>query len=62
MRVCVVFDDEIRDAAGKVVYRNHGVQYAGLRWGRISFDEVNLDTQKVAALDRLMPPPSGSLR
>jgi ketosteroid isomerase-like protein len=56
MRACIVFDDEIRGADGKVVYRNHGVQYAGLRWGRITFDEVNLDTQKVALLDGQVPP------
>jgi hypothetical protein len=60
MRVCIVFDDEIRGAGGEVVYSNHGVQYAGLRWGRITFDEVNLDTQKVAELDSRDPsPPHG---
>jgi ketosteroid isomerase-like protein len=53
MRMCVVFDDEIRDAGGAVVYRNHGVQYVQIRWGRITLDEINLDTQKVAEFDRL---------
>lgn len=53
MRLVVVFDDEIRDRSGDVVYRNHGVQYVQMRWGRITLDEVILDTQKIAALDEL---------
>lgn len=53
-RACVVFDDEFGSAAGEVFYRNHGVQYVELRWGRIGYDEVNLDTQKVAALDKAL--------
>lgn len=55
MRACVVFDDEFGPAAGEPTYRNHGVQYVQLRWGRIAYDEVNLDTQKVAALDGAAP-------
>ena len=58
MRVSIVFDDEICDTGGTVLYRNHGVQYAGLRWGRIAFDEINLDTQRVADLDTRLSPPS----
>jgi ketosteroid isomerase-like protein len=53
MRMAIVFDDEIADAAGEVVYRNHGVQYAQMRWGRLTLDEINLDTQRVADFDRL---------
>jgi hypothetical protein len=54
MSACVIFDDSLRDDAGQVVYANHGVQYVRLRWGKIRFDEVNLDTQKVAEYDVLM--------
>lgn len=54
MRVCVIFDDSLRDRSGQVVYANHGVQYVRLRWGKIILDEVNLDTQKVASYDALM--------
>jgi ketosteroid isomerase-like protein len=51
MSVCVVFDDALRDNSGDVVYRNHGVQYLRLRWGRVVLDEINLDTQRVADYD-----------
>ncbi len=54
MSACVVFDDTFRDHTGQVAYANHGVQYVRLRWGKVIFDEVNLDTQKVAAYDALM--------
>jgi ketosteroid isomerase-like protein len=47
--VCVVFDDSISDSNGREIYRNHGVQYLRLRWNRVVLDEINLDTQKVAA-------------
>jgi hypothetical protein len=51
MSVCVVFDDGFRDHSGQVIYRNHGVQYLQLRWGRVMLDEINLDTQRVADYD-----------
>jgi hypothetical protein len=51
MTVCVVFDDTIHDQAGVAIYRNHGVQYLKLRWGRVILDEINLDTQRVAQFD-----------
>jgi ketosteroid isomerase-like protein len=54
MSVCVVFDDALRDPSGQVVYANHGVQYMRLRWGKVVLDEVNLDTQRVAAYDALV--------
>jgi ketosteroid isomerase-like protein len=54
MSACVVFDDAFRDPSGRVVYANHGVQYVRLRWGKIFYDEVNLDTQRVAEYDALM--------
>lgn len=53
MRVAVVFDDQIRGRDGRVVYENHGIQYVQLRWGRITLDEVILDTQKIAEFDTL---------
>jgi hypothetical protein len=54
MSACVIFDDALPDHSGQVVYVNHGVQYVRLRWGKVMFDEVNLDTQKVAAYDASM--------
>ena len=51
MSVCVVFDDALHSASGNLVYSNHGVQYLQLRWGRAVCDEINLDTQRVAAFD-----------
>ena len=51
MSVCVVFDDALRGGSGDVVYRNHGVQYLQLRWGRVVLDEISLDTQLVADYD-----------
>jgi len=46
-----VFDDAIQDNSGEVIYRNHGVQYLKLRWGRVVLDDINLDTQRVAEYD-----------
>jgi ketosteroid isomerase-like protein len=54
MSACVIFDDSLRDRSGQIVYSNHGVQYVRLRWGKVTLDEVNLDTQKVASYDALM--------
>ena len=54
MSACVIFDDSFRDRSGQIVYPNHGVQYVRLRWGKVTLDEVNLDTQKVAGYDTLM--------
>jgi ketosteroid isomerase-like protein len=51
MSVCVVFEDSLRDATGAVAYRNQGVQYLQLRWGRIVLDRLVMDTQRVAAYD-----------
>ena len=53
LRRCVIFDDSFRDRSGRIVYANHGVQYVRLRWGKVTLDEVNLDTQKVASYDAL---------
>lgn len=54
MSACVIFDDALRDPSGQFVYTKHGVQYVRLRWGKIVYDEVNLDTQQVAKYDVLM--------
>jgi hypothetical protein len=53
MSVCIVFDDEVRNESGQVIYSNHGVQYMRLRWGQVMLDEINLDTQRVAEFDAL---------
>lgn len=60
MTACVVFEDTIRDGEGAVVYANRGVQYLRLSWGRITHDELAVDTQRVAQLDRSRShPPTG---
>ncbi len=48
MRVCARFTDQIADPP----YRNEGVEYLRIRWGRLRELRVYLDTQKVADLDR----------
>ena len=50
-RVAFTFEDSARSPAGEVVYRNRGVIYGRLRWGRIQYLESFEDTQKTAEFD-----------
>lgn len=50
-RLYVLFSDRARDAAGNVVYENHGVIYGRTRWGKIVYQEDFEDTDRVAAFD-----------
>jgi ketosteroid isomerase-like protein len=36
-------------------YANEGMQYLRMRWGKVISDEVFIDTEKVADLDRSLP-------
>lgn len=49
--VCVHFTDQASGAGGEVVYRNRGVLFVKMRWGKITYGTVYEDTQKVAAFD-----------
>jgi ketosteroid isomerase-like protein len=53
MRVAVRFSDRIALPHGGE-YRNEGMQYVRLRWGRVRLDRVFLDTQTVADADPLL--------
>ena len=49
-RAAVRFSDRIGDD-----YANDGVQFLRMRWAKVVTDEVFLDTEKVAALERRHP-------
>ncbi|MGD1056566.1 MAG: nuclear transport factor 2 family protein [Solirubrobacteraceae bacterium] len=53
MRVGVRFSDRIALADGGE-YRNEGMQYVRLGWGRVRLDRIFLDTQAVADADPLL--------
>lgn len=55
MRVFMTFSDRIVAPDG-YVYANQGMEHIRLSWGLIQEIRVNLDTEKVAALDRHLPP------
>jgi ketosteroid isomerase-like protein len=49
--VCLWFTDRLTAADGEVVYANRGTILAKIAWGKVTYYEVNEDTQKVAELD-----------
>ncbi|HWD85925.1 MAG TPA: hypothetical protein VG321_09255 [Solirubrobacteraceae bacterium] len=55
MRVFMRFSDRIVAPDG-YIYENEGLEYIRIRWGLIQEIRVSLDTEKVAALDRHLPP------
>ena len=50
-RVATRFSDRLVDARGVDVYRNEGVLYDVVRWGRIVRHESHQDTEAVTAFD-----------
>jgi uncharacterized protein (TIGR02246 family) len=44
--------DRAVDEAGDEIYANRAMEFARSRWGRIVYQEIYLDTQRVAELDR----------
>ena len=50
MRIGVLFSDRI-PLPGGGDYRNAGMEYVRMRWGRLEEIRVHLDTEKVAELD-----------
>lgn len=51
---CLLFTDHARRPDGEVVYRNRGVIYGKIAWGKIKHYEVFEDTEKVAEFDRYL--------
>jgi ketosteroid isomerase-like protein len=49
--ICVLFSDHAKAPDGTVVYENHGVIYARMRWGKIVHQETFEDMNKLAAFD-----------
>lgn len=49
--VCLWFTDRLAAPNGEVVYENRGTIMAKITWGKVTYYEVNEDTQKVAELD-----------
>jgi hypothetical protein len=49
-RLAVRLSDRIGDD-----YANEGMQYLRMRWGKVISDEVFVDTEKVADLERRHP-------
>ena len=52
--ICVVFIDMANDSDGHVVYNNRVVLFAHAAWGKITYQEDFLDTQRVEAFDRYL--------
>jgi ketosteroid isomerase-like protein len=52
--VCIHFTDTAASPTGEVVYENHGVIVARMRWGKIRWGTVYEDTQKVQAFDEYL--------
>jgi len=52
--VCVHFTDKAKAPDGTVVYENSGVIFGKIAWGKIRYQHVYEDTEKVAAFDRYL--------
>lgn len=52
--VCLRFTDQLTASDGEVVYGNRGTIFGKVVWGKITYYEVNEDTQKVAELDEYL--------
>jgi ketosteroid isomerase-like protein len=51
MTVCVRLTDRATAPDGTEIYANRVFEFLSLRWGRIVYQELYLDTQKVAEFD-----------
>jgi ketosteroid isomerase-like protein len=52
--ISVRLTDEARAPDGTVVYENRAIVFAKVAWGKIVFEEVYEDTQKVAKFDEYL--------
>lgn len=50
--VCTRFTDEAKDGRGEVIYRNEGMLFDRIAWGRIREHVSYEDTQRTAEFDR----------
>jgi ketosteroid isomerase-like protein len=57
-RVCTRGEDRIQLETG-ALYTNQWSQFARLSWGRIQEDLIYIDTQRLAAVDKVLAPTSG---
>jgi hypothetical protein len=53
-RICLCYDDELREEDGTVAYSNRGTIVGTIAWGKLVRYEVFEDTQKVAAFDEYL--------
>jgi ketosteroid isomerase-like protein len=54
LTVCVRFTDEATAPDGTVVYANRAVLFGKIAWGKITYQEDYVDTQKVAEFDEYL--------
>ncbi|MEX0785915.1 MAG: nuclear transport factor 2 family protein [Dehalococcoidia bacterium] len=52
--VCVHFTDRAKAPNGTVVYENTGVIFGKIAWGKIKYQHVYEDTEKVAEFDEYL--------
>jgi hypothetical protein len=52
--VCTRFTDQAADGRGSVIYRNEGVLFDRIAWGRIREHVSYEDTQRTVAFDHRM--------
>jgi ketosteroid isomerase-like protein len=48
------FTDRLTAADGEIVYANRGIIFGKIVWGRLTYHEVNEDTQRVAEFDEYL--------
>jgi ketosteroid isomerase-like protein len=53
-RVCVRFDDHATAPDGTRVYENRAIVFLEIAWGKVVYERVYEDTEKVAELDRYL--------
>jgi ketosteroid isomerase-like protein len=53
-RICLCYDDELREPDGTVAYSNRGTIVGTIAWGKLVRYEVFEDTEKVAAFDEYL--------
>jgi hypothetical protein len=52
--ICMRFTDWLAAPDGRIVYANRGTIFGKIAWGRLTYHEVNEDTQQVADLDKYL--------
>jgi hypothetical protein len=52
--ICVRFTDRLTAPDGGVVYANRSTIFGKISWGKLTYHEMNEDTQKVVELDEYL--------